>query len=106
MAENKITKQDNGSIVQLGLNDSLLITLPENATTGFQWKFPDTEGLIRVQESFEPAGEGAPGSGGMVLFKLIPLKAFAAKEWVLTYQRLWETEVLPKDKFVFTLTVQ
>lgn len=66
MAELKLGFADKDRIVAAKVGDTIVITLPENATTGFQWNVASlTEDSLALEMTdATSAPSGAPGAGG------------------------------------------
>ncbi|HPX72363.1 MAG: Chagasin family peptidase inhibitor I42 [Euryarchaeota archaeon ADurb.BinA087] len=63
----------NGSTVQIPLGEGgLVITLPENPSTGYHWEATVTSGLTIVDDRFIPNAQtlGVPGAGGTRVWTL------------------------------------
>ena len=85
-----LTQRDKDRTVEIHLGDSVQISLPENATTGFRWAIDryDEEYLeVVATESHYP--ENALGSGGEVSF-VFRGKKVGTGEIVLKNWRHWE----------------
>jgi inhibitor of cysteine peptidase len=56
----------NNKVAAVKVGDSILITLPENATTGFQWKVASFthDTLVLEDTDASPASSRAIGAGG------------------------------------------
>jgi predicted secreted protein len=63
------------SEVRVRLADDVVVRLPENATTGYQWHLVTVEGGLEVADSdYEPPGRVVPGAGGTRVLRLRPTK--------------------------------
>lgn len=98
---------DNGSTVQLSVGDSLVISLPGNPTTGFNWLVASADGNILQQKgdvAFKTSSS-ALGAGGTIT---LSFQAVAAGETplVLQYKRAWETGTPPEQTFGITIVVK
>jgi len=56
--------EDSGSEINILVGDTIVITLPENPTTGFMWNFSIPEGLLLLDDRFIPPDRVLPGAGG------------------------------------------
>ena len=89
-AMQSLTEADNGRTVDLRVGESVRLTLPENATTGYRWTVDHLD-----REVVDPAGSephyagGAVGSAGQVTFDFKAKKA-GSGEVALKYWRHFE----------------
>jgi inhibitor of cysteine peptidase len=85
-----LTESDNNRTLAIHPGDTLRITLPENATTGYRWQLDRCERDIVGVVAQEPHyNSTVVGSGGMVEFVLQGRKAGAC-EIVFKHWRSWE----------------
>ncbi|MET9021291.1 protease inhibitor I42 family protein [Actinopolymorpha sp. NPDC004070] len=98
IAEIVVTKTGTSTVAAVG--DEILVQLPENATTGYQWSVERVSGPLEVVSSelaLPGAGPGvAPvGAGGQRLVRLaVVAPGLGAAELVLS--RSWETSSLER----------
>lgn len=117
-----LTKADNGKSVGVGLEDEIVLRLPENATTGYRW---------HVQEAVERAGRGAGslrqeadayspdvdssdehalgsnaqfGRGGVRELRFRP-QTLGAARLELKHWQAWEGETSVTERFVVTIEI-
>jgi inhibitor of cysteine peptidase len=65
MTEISLGPDDDGGTVTAHVGDRLVVTVPENATTGYQWEVESVEGGLHVETSDTvPPAEVRPGQGG------------------------------------------
>ena len=87
-----LNEQNNGDEVRAQVGDTLAISLPENATTGYRWE-PDTldAHILQLQDSGGNYPSGPPGSGGTAHFQV---KVLAAGHTTLSFKqwRSWQGE--------------
>lgn len=89
-AMQSLTEADNERTVDLRVGESVRLTLPENATTGYRWTVDHFD-----REVVDPAGSephyagGAVGSAGNVTFDFTAKKA-GSGEVALKYWRHFE----------------
>jgi inhibitor of cysteine peptidase len=78
MAELRLGVADKGRTVAAQVGDTIVVTLPENATTGYQWNVDScSEGTMALEETdATSAPVGAMGAGGGEV--TVRLKATAA----------------------------
>jgi inhibitor of cysteine peptidase len=109
--EVRVTDQDSGSYVTLGLDDSLILALDSNPTTGYGWALVSISGEGVVQKVSDeyipdptPTGEPLVGSGGEEIWTFAPLAA-GTSTIEMMYARPWES-VEPAARFNITVTVE
>jgi inhibitor of cysteine peptidase len=98
-----LTEADNGKTVRLKPQKEVIVTLPFNPTTGYNWEMVDqgaeTAVLIVAKEFRSSANpSGRVGAGGEEYFRLRLLKSgrFAV---TFVYRRSWEKELEPERIF-------
>ncbi len=107
MATHTLTQADDGTTVTVQKGDEIIIQLPENPTTGYQWEAnPFDESRVRLVRSvFAPAGHAAPGAGGIHTFTMIAqdtgIISIAFKNW-----RVWEGSGSIRSQFSVTIRVE
>lgn len=87
-----LTEADNERTIDLRVGESVRLTLPENATTGYRWAIDrlDRDVVEEAGSEAHPAG-GAIGSAGNVTFDFTAKKA-GSSEVALKYWRHFEGE--------------
>jgi len=83
---------DHDRTVALPVGETVHITLPENASTGYRWAIDRCdEDIIEAQGSraLYPSAGGAAGAGGEVTFSFQARK-IGSGEIVLKHWRAWE----------------
>ncbi|MEZ4732111.1 MAG: protease inhibitor I42 family protein [Caldilineaceae bacterium] len=72
-----LTSANQGEVLELRPADRLLIRLPENPTTGFQWAVDTIDDrFVGVQSAtYEIASNAGIGGGGTRLFRLVAKQA-------------------------------
>jgi inhibitor of cysteine peptidase len=55
---------DNGRMITAGLHDSIVLTLPENPSTGYLWDITATRGLTLLSGTFQRPSSLLIGAGG------------------------------------------
>jgi inhibitor of cysteine peptidase len=104
----QLTDLDNGKDVSLAVGGQLIITLPGNPTTGFNWELSPLEGNILSlvgEPQFVSDNSDALGSGGKMTFTFDAKKA-GSTALVLIYHRPWETDVEPLQTFTINVSVK
>jgi inhibitor of cysteine peptidase len=105
-AMQSLTEADNERTVDLRVGESVRLTLPENATTGYRWTVDHFD-----REVVDPAGSephyagGAVGSAGNVTFDFTAKKA-GRGEVALKYWRHFEGEGSVVKRFRIRLNAQ
>lgn len=101
-----IVESDNGRTLDIGLGESVRVSLPENATTGYRWKIDRyDESLIEAIASETGYPASALGSGGEVAF-IFKSKKIGTGEIVLKHWRHWEGESSVRARFQIRLNVR
>lgn len=104
-----LTDADNGTTIEMNLNDQLKIILASNPSTGYSWENTLTEEAILVQEGDsvyvqDPlCGNQVVGCGGTETFSFKAVST-GTGQIKLIYNRSWETEE-PIDQFEVTVIV-
>jgi inhibitor of cysteine peptidase len=103
-----LTQADNGSQVTVASGQKLVISLPGNPSTGYNWEVDQVDESI-LQLAGEPVFEsdkpGLPGAGGMLTLNFNALSA-GTTTLILVYHRSWEVGIEPLDTFTVTVTVK
>ena len=105
-----LSAEDDGSVVELGEGQALVVTLESNPTTGYSWEVSEVDEDVLRQigdpEFKEAAAEGEQlvGAGGTETFYF----SSAAGETTLTlvYHRPWEEDVEPEEIFSVDVIVR
>lgn len=104
-----LTDDDNGSMVTASLNQTIIITLPSNPTTGYSWNIfqIDTAQLNQVGETeFIPENEEPlVGQGGAEKLQFLVI-AEGKSTLILVYHRPWEEGVEPLETFSIEIVVE
>jgi inhibitor of cysteine peptidase len=101
-----LTEADNERTVDLRVGESVRLTLPENATTGYRWAVDRLDQDVVEEAGSEPQpSRGAIGSGGNVTFDFTAKKA-GTSEVALKYWRHFEGDGSVVKRFSFRLNVQ
>lgn len=104
----KLTVEDHGSRVRLGVGDTLEITLESKPSTGYSWTiFEIDQAIIKPAGDVEYTEKGLviPGSCCDATFNF---EAVGRGETglVLGYHREWEEDIAPIETFVVTVIVE
>jgi inhibitor of cysteine peptidase len=102
-----LSEGDNGKTVTMSVGTSVLLQLPGNPSTGYDWEA--TIGTPSVLEQsgmpkFTPSSS-AVGAGGTYNFWFQP-KSAGRTDLTLVYRRSWETGVAPLKTYKITIAVQ
>ncbi len=108
MVNNKIniSQTDSGKTISVCTGDIVVINLPENPTTGFQWKMDaiNNNTVILEKEMFSELGNGGIGSGSTKSYVLKTLTSgnhyIQLKHW-----KAWEGERSVDKRFGITLSI-
>ena len=88
----KPTPDENGTVKEIKVNESFVITLVSNPTTGYSWEVDfDGEYLTLVKAEYIPDQPELTGSGGVEKFTFTGLKV-GTTEITMNYKRPWEEE--------------
>ena len=101
-----LTEADNDRTIDIAVGDTVRISLPENATTGYRWAIDrvDNEVIEAVESEPHYAGN-AVGSGGNVMFTFKGKKS-GSGEIVLKYWRHFEGDASVRKRFSVRLNAQ
>lgn len=83
--------------VSVAVQDTLMVRLPENGTTGYVWSIAERgEGLV-VADDRPAVADGAVGAGGEHVFQL---RAEQAGDWQVAFRlaRQWESGALEERR--------
>ena len=101
-----LTEADNDKTVDLRVGETVRVSLPENATTGYRWAVDRLDEEVIEAVGSEPNYPGdAVGSGGHVAFTFKAKKA-GSGEIALKYWRHFEGDKSIKNRFRLRLTTQ
>jgi inhibitor of cysteine peptidase len=103
----RVTNDDNGAAVTLGDDETLVLDLDGNITTGYTWEIEavDDSILRLVGGDFEYRSDSdLEGSPGTFTFTFEPV-ATGETDLRLIYHRPWEEDVDPLEIYELTITV-
>ena len=93
MTTHKIYMEHNNNEIKVSVGDLIIIELPENPTTGYQWESVNlnSEILEEKQSVFSSSNTGV-GAGGMKKFEF---EVKAAQEEMINFQHVqkWSNDV-------------
>jgi inhibitor of cysteine peptidase len=99
-----LTEVDLGRTVNVNVGDEIIIRLPSNPTTGYEWEIAalDEQRITSIASTYEAPQDGALGQGGT---EVIRFRADAAGESTLAlkYWRPWEGDASIEDEFSVTI---
>jgi inhibitor of cysteine peptidase len=100
-----LTEADDGREVDAGLNDLVVVSLPENPTTGYLWAVAsETAGVLMLENSDFSAVAGAGvGGGGRRTFSFRAAAAGRAT-LELVCRRPWETDASAAARYRLVIT--
>lgn len=94
-----LTEADNNRTLSVAVGDTLRISLPENATTGFRWAIDRLDDDVIEATGADPHyPANAVGAGGEVAFSFRPKKP-GSGEIVLKYWRHFEGDASVQKRF-------
>jgi predicted secreted protein len=101
----ELGQSDNGRRLDVGVDDRLVVRLPETGGTGYVWQVASLSGPARlVSDSPEPASVPAPGASGSHRWEI----AFDGSGPVAlraVHRRPWEPEANAVDEYRLDLVV-
>lgn len=103
----QLTEADNGSTVDVGVGDQIIVTLPENPTTGYLWAVDQVDqAMLTLQASDYVSSDspGATGSGGQRTFTFVAEQA-GATDLQLKNWRDWEGDSSIVERFSLTVRI-
>jgi inhibitor of cysteine peptidase len=105
-ANKTVTSKDDEKLVTLNTGDKLVIKLPGNYTTGYQWEVIEgyDDDIIRQEGNgeYKPEKNDRVGAGGTAIFTFTAIST-GRTDINLEYRRPWEkTGDVPED---FEITV-
>ena len=102
----KLSENDSGKTVEIGVGDEMEVILPGNPTTGYLWEVSSLDSnVLRLGKADFLASDKAIGSGGM---EIIMLHAIAAgeSEVKLIFHRPFEHNMAPLKTFEVTVIIK
>ena len=87
-----VTEADNGQTIEVAIGDTLDITLPETASTGFSWQVVSAcdPTCAVAADTRTPPGTAKPGAPGAHHWRLEAKRA-GEGEFKVAYRRPWES---------------
>lgn len=94
---------DDATEVALEPGATFDVTLPENATTGYQWQIHEQpDGVELISDEPIPPADLRPGAGGEHRFRF-HVRGEPAGPLTLELRRSWESEREPEQRFSVTI---
>jgi inhibitor of cysteine peptidase len=83
-------QQDNGRVIDARVNDLVIISLPENPTTGYQWDVQTSDGMTLKSDVFKRPFSYPPraGAGGVRTWDYV-ITGAGTQEFSATYHPAW-----------------
>lgn len=102
----QISATDHGKSIAAHLGDELVLSLPENPTTGYRWQLnPPGKSLVLESDRFELQEKAMTGAAGIRQFSFCVSAAGQAR-LRLALIREWETDKPPLENFSLLIEVQ
>jgi len=102
-----LTEQDNGRDVDLNTGEALIVRLPSNPSTGYNWTVAGEPAPLKLQKSTfqKKTANGKVGASGMSMFRLTAGSSGIAN-LTLVYRRSWEYNTPPMKTFSVRVNVR
>ena len=105
----ELTAADDGSQIEMGKGQMLVVTLESNPSTGYRWeRVPSEAGVLQQsgEAEFEQGNaKGLVGASGHETLRFRATRTGTAK-LELVYHRPWEQEAKPEGVFSITVVVR
>lgn len=83
--------------------DRIVVRIPENATTGYEWAVEMVEGPLEVESNeLVPPSDARPGAGGERLI-VLGVRGTGEARVVLAQRRPWESEPIERRELAVTV---
>jgi len=107
---NELTEENNGDSIKLAVDDTVIIKLESNPTTGYGWVLDgktNTSIITIVDSEYAQSEEDEElvGAGGHEFFTFKAL-ASGDTDIILNYERSWEEEEEPLETFKISISVE
>ena len=101
--ESTTTTNENVTFRKIKVNESFIIKLKSNPTTGYRWEADFDEDFLSLDKSeYVPDLPERIGSGGIEKFTFTGLKA-GTTGITMNYKRSWEEESIKTEVFKVTI---
>jgi inhibitor of cysteine peptidase len=108
-AQKTLTEKDDEKLVNLGVGDKLIINLPGNYTTGYQWEvkegYDDDVIKQKGKGEYQPEKTDLVGAGGIATFTF-KAAGIGRTDLNLEYRRPWEKDGDVPEDFEITVVVK
>jgi inhibitor of cysteine peptidase len=106
MTEIYLAREGDSREVEMNVGDLLILSLPENPTTGFRWAFDALDrGMFFLQkDEYKSASGSGLGGGGIRIFS-ISAQTPGQSQIRLKLWRDWEGQGSVRDRFEFLTQV-
>jgi inhibitor of cysteine peptidase len=106
MHEVVLSQSQSGTTVNVNPGDVVVVSLPENPTTGYRWAIDDVDSTVLELENSEitRAGDTSVGSGGQRILRFTA-KAPGTTRLLLKNWREWQGDSSIVDRFDATVQV-
>jgi len=96
----------DGAELAAMVGDDVIVRLPENPTTGYQWRIDELPTMLNLLSTdFMIAAEPAPGAGGQRIIRFRATRSGVARVRMVL-ARSWETHAAPQRTYGFSIRVQ
>ncbi len=103
-----LTEQDNGRDIDLNAGETLIVRLPSNPSTGYNWAVAGEPAPLKLQKNTfhkKASNAKAVGASGTSVFQLTATSAGIAN-LTLVYRRSWEYNTPPMKTFSVRVNVR
>jgi inhibitor of cysteine peptidase len=98
-----LTRERSGETIVLRKGQDVVLTLPENPTTGYRWRIA-ADGLDLADDQYAAGGKSSVGGGGMRRLRLVAARTGDASV-TASLQRSWEDPAKAVDRRAFHFEV-
>ena len=105
MADIALGPDDNGTEVAAAPGDRLVITLPENATTGYRWVVESVDPPLEVEPGESLAADVSPAGRAGECRIVLRATAAGSGQVRLRLRRSWEPPERAAEQFTVTVRI-
>lgn len=92
--------------VQIKTGEVYTLELPSNVSTGYTWTYtPKESQIIAINEVSDVSPSDTPGASQKTIFRIKGIQKRNVKV-TLTYRRVWEKDIAPKETKRITVKVK